>query len=264
MSPRSATIAPWGWIVPAALILAVAAVPVVLTASRSKTISISKTERPRARGIAYERHVLAPAQLPHTIRSEGGRLKAHPRIRPRARTVAAAYFQSPKGHGGGAQPDGAPHPAAPARWQSRPPGGYRVPDAIATFPGGRQVLIEIKCPSPWLTFGEGSPWSAKMQAAFGAQATAFLTWGAAGKNREVRYLFCGLIPPWAAAIIEKLEDHLGVEVDVLEGAYAGTYPPARAFLSAGMFEALTAATLGTLAELAPEELLGAPYDQLED
>lgn len=264
MSPRITTIPPRVWIVPVTLVLAVAAVPLVVTAHRSKAISISKTERPRDRGLSYERHVLAPAQLPQTVQREGGQLRAHPRIQPQPRSVVATYFQSPGGHAGGATPDHTPHRLAPRHWESRPRAGYRVPDAIATFPGGRQLLIEIKCPSPWLTFGAGSPWAAKMQAAFGSQAAAFLAWGAADQQREVRYLFCGLAPPWASAIIEQLEADLGVEVDVLEGAYAGGFPPAQAFLGGGVLEPLTAAALDALAELAPAELLDAPYDRLED
>ena len=218
----------------------------------------------RERGRSYEAHVLAAERLPAEIRGQGGVLQAHPVIEAARIEVDAQYHASPKGHRGGAQVDAAPHSSALARWPAAGRGGIRIPDAIATWPDGRQVLFELKCPSPWLTFGGGLPWAAKMQAAFGSQALAFLAWaGEAQERRQVVYGFCGEVPPWMAAILRDLSQRVGVSIRVRRALHAQGFPMASALTGRALREAMVLAAT-ELQALVPEDLFGPTFDRLED
>jgi hypothetical protein len=104
----------------------------------------------------------------------------------------------------------------------------------------------------------------RMQMAFGSQALAFATWATEGSQREVRYLFCGLVPPWAASILAHVGEQRGVTVKLEQGAYAESYPPVQRFLLSTTADLLTAATLGVVANLPLVDLQGAAYDGVED
>lgn len=218
----------------------------------------------RERGRAYEAHVLAAEHLPRRVRAQGSTLRAHPRLLVPRKEVAATYFAAPGGFAGEVVLDTRPHAQAPATWKSAGRRGVRIPDALATRPDGHEVLYELKCPSPWLTFGEGNPWASKMQAAFASQALAFGLWGREKPNRQVVYGFCGLIPPWAEKSLRDIEMREGVTFIIEEMFYINGFRPAWRFVGAAQREILTEMTLGTLSELALDELAGPTYDAISD
>lgn len=231
-----------------------------LQLTRTRADPSTDTTGHRGRGRSYEAHVLAPQRLPAEIHAAGGSLRAHPVIRPPALELEARYHASPSGFGGGAIPDEAPHALAPQYWPTTGRGGIRIPDAIATWPDGRALLIELKCPSPWLTFTHGLPWAAKMQAAFASQALAFLTWAQAEPNREVVYGFCGEVPPWMTAILRDLSRRTRVAVRARRAMHVQGFPAAQAMMEQLRREATTT----ILETLVPDDLYGPAFDRLED
>ena len=218
----------------------------------------------RARGRRYEEHVFQPGNLPRIVEAQRGTLRLHPVIVVAPATMPARYYAAPRGYDGSVMLDESPHAKAPSTWAAVGKGGTRVPDAIAYLGGGREVLYELKCPSPWLVFSSGNPWSAKMQAAFASQAFAFALWAAADPKREVQYGFCGLPPPWAMQIIEDVRQSTGVDIRVNEAYFIQGFQPAAAFVAQAQRELLAAAALGELEHLAVADLAGAAYDRLSD
>lgn len=245
-------------------ILSMGIVAMTLLTSRpgvrlSTGTSTAAESDPRQRGEDYEDHVLDDAQLPRVVVRARGTLKAHPRIHPPGSRVPARYYQCPDGFDGGAIRDGRPHPSAASRWSSTERAPYRIPDAIATY-GRLQVLHEFKCQNPWLIFAGGLAWAAKMQARFGAQATAFLAWAAERpETREVVYGFCGLASPWARAILDDLKRRFPLaRLRVEEGYFADDFEPAARL----MHRAARAAMLTAIDP--PTQAVGPTYDRLKD
>lgn len=224
---------PLGWVGGACLALAAALLlSSRLPRQREAEVTLARATA-RDQGLTYEQHVLSPGNLPAQVAAVGGHLVAHPRLPVARRRVAARYFAVPDGWSAGATVDERPHRHASRWWWSVGPGGYRVPDAIATGTDGSQTLFEIKCPSPWLRFPGGQIWATWMQTAFASQALAYLTWAAEDPaHRRVHYLFCGLIPPWAEALLRHLEAEVGVGPRVLEAQFSAGFPPARRFVLA--------------------------------
>ena len=246
------------------LLALLATLMVALHLSRTRADPTTDTAGPRARGLSYEAHVLAPERLPAEIAGQGGHLRLHPTTWPPVSAVDAHYYATSEGFRGGAQPDPSPHATAPTHWPSVGRGGYRIPDALAVWPDGREILFELKCPSPWLTFAGGLPWAAKMQAAFGSQALAFLSWASeAPTTRRVVYGFCGEAPPWAAAILRDLARRTRVALRLRRLMHAQDFPAARALVGQALREPLTLAAV-ELEALVPEELFGAAFDRMED
>ena len=124
--------------------------------------------------------------------------------------------------------------------------------------------MELKCPSPWLTFGSGTPWAARMQDAFASQAVAFFAWTAERQNRALVYGFCGRVPPWASEILDRMYHRFGVQPEVVERYYATDFEPAQRFVESAAREVFNAAALGAASELAPEAVVGPTYDLMED
>lgn len=242
------------------LLLAAAMAALHLVRTRADT-KADEAARSRRRGLDYEDHVLEPQRLPYSSRRRGGHIQAHPVIYVPRVEVPARYYGAPGGYDG----ELIPHESQRARpWRSvRIEGSARIPDAIETRPDG-QTLYELKCPSPWLTFSAGTPWAKRMQSGFASQAIAFLTWANQAPNREVTYGFCGWVPPWAQAILEDLSAHLHRPVTIEPVFFGLDFQPAERLMGRTAREVLTAAALGPLAELAPEEVMGAAYDQLKD
>lgn len=226
------------------------------------TTEAEATEDPRQRGLDYEDHVFDDSRLPREIRLSGGELQLHPRLWPPKVSVPARYYRSPQGFDGGALLDRTPHAKAIRDWAAALKGGFRVPDAIATHPGGRRVLYELKCPSPWLTFGGGLAWVAKMQAGFASQAVAFLSWAAQRpERRHVIYGFCGHVPPWALSILKDLRARFPIAtVDIQEAFRAKGFEPGDRLVR----KALRDAMLGALGGFTHAELLGAAFDRMKD
>ena len=222
-------------------------------------------EDPQERGAHYEDHVLAGGRLYKEVSRGGSKLRHHPALFVPLEEIPARYYAVPHGYGGGAVLDTTPHASAARTWASVGKGGFRIPDAIETRPDGSQVLYELKCPSPWLTFDRGSVWAAGMQTAFASQALAYVLWSRADPSkRRIIYGFCGWTPPWARAILGDLETRYDVPIDVQDTFLAVGFKPAHALVGKPVREALTAAALGALADLAPGEVTGAVFDRLKD
>ncbi len=215
----------------------------------------------RARGRAYEAHVLSPSHLPRLVQARRGQLRAHPAVPVPPSEVPATYHASPQGFDGGAVVDAHPHASAPRVWRG---GGLRIPDAIAQLADGREELYELKCPSPWLAFASGSPWAAKMQAAFASQAVAFGIWGTLEPGRQVIYGFCGRVPPWAEAILADLEGRLGQRFEVREAYFLAGFTAGLRMVGQAQREALAGAAWVALDTLSLDAAMGVAYDALPD
>lgn len=216
---------------------------------------------PKERGRAYEDHVFDDERLPAQVQAEGGTLKLHPRIFPPRVTLPARYYKAPSGFDGGALLDPQPYAKAALKWRSLLKGGFRVPDAIASY-SGRQVLYELKCPSPWLTFGEGEAWAAKMQAGFASQALAFFAWAARRPDRRsVFYGFCGEMPPWADAILGDIVAQYPLVPYVIEDRFfMHDFEPAHDLVHRATRDAM----LTLFEEMAPEAIFGESFDRMKD
>jgi len=103
-----------------------------------------------------------------------------------------------------------------------------------------------------------------MQAAFASQALAYFVWAKAGPRRQIVYGYCGLPPPWAVALLGDLRTRFQVPVEIRPGFRATGFLPANGFMRRVVQETLTAAALGAIGDLAPEQALGATYDVLKD
>lgn len=222
-------------------------------------------EDPQERGAHYEDHVLAGGRLFKSIGRRGSTLQHHARIFVPRHEIPARYYAVPKGYAGGAHLDETPHSSAARTWASVGPGGYRIPDAMETRTDGTQILYELKCPSPWLTFDRGSAWASGMQTAFASQALAYFLWAKADPpRRRVVYGFCGWTPPWAQAILNDLEARYGITADVRDTFLAVDFKPAERLVGRPVREFLTAGTMEVLADLAPGEVLGPVFDLRKD
>lgn len=221
-------------------------------------------EDPQERGAHYEDHVLAGGRLYKAVGRGGTTLRHHPHIYVPLVEVPARYYAMPGGYRGGVVRDMTPHESATPTWPSVGKGGYRIPDAIATRPDGTQVLYELKCPSPWLTFDRGSVWAAGMQTAFASQALAYFVWAKEKPGRSIVYGFCGWEPPWAKAILDDLNGRYRVSLSVQASFLSADFKPAERLAGKPVQEVLTAATLQMLADLAPEELTDAVFDLRKD
>lgn len=230
--------------------------------SGSASETDTDVDDPKRRGLDYEEHVFEEGRLPQQIELEGGELKLHPRIFPPRLSMPAQYYRSPEGFDGGALLDAHPHAKAVLKWVSLVRGTWRIPDAIAHFPEGTQVLHELKCPNPWLMFDGGQAWVAKMQAAFASQALAFAAWAAQKPDqRKIVYGFCGRAPPWAEAILGDLRSRFPtVQLDTQDVFWASGFRPAERLVQRAARDAMMIA----LDELSPAELFGAAYDTLSD
>ena len=253
------------------LFLLMAALMAALLAAKSGTrtdpIDTARPHQdPQERGAHYEDHVLASGRLLKEIRRGGGTLSHHPRVFVPQVEIPARYYAMPGGYRGGVVRDTTPHESAASTWPSVGKGGFRIPDALETRPDGSQVLYELKCPSPWLSFDRGSVWAAGMQTAFASQALAYFVWADEDRaRRRIVYGFCGWIPPWAQAILEDLQRRYRGVLFVARATYlALDFPPAQRLAGKPAHEVVTAATLQALADLAPEEVTSAVFDLRKD
>lgn len=214
------------------------------------------------RGVAYEDHVFEEHRLPAEVQAQGGTLRLHPRIFPPRVRLPARFYRSPQGYDSGAVLDRRPLPTSMREWTSLLKGGYRIPDALATYPDGTQVLYELKCPSPWLTFDGGEPWATKMQLGFASQALAFFAWAAKRpERRQVFYGFCGEIPPWASAILDDLSAAYPTVVLEDQRMYkAQGFKPAEQLVHRATRDAMLTVFESEL----PDALFGPVFDRMKD
>lgn len=269
MAPQSAAVAS-GHKPHFGLFLLMAALMAALLAAKSGTradpIDTARPHQdPQERGAHYEDHVLASGRLQREVAREGSTVRLHPRIFVPLVEIPARYFAMPKGHAGDPVAYTQPHESSARVWPSVGKGGFRIPDAIATRPDGTEMIYELKCPSPWLWFDEGSAWAEGMQTAFASQALAYFLWAQENPDRrKLTYGFCGLVPRWSKAILDDLARQFGISVTIRAAFLSADFRPADRLIGKPAQEAVTATAITSVSGLAPRQLTDAIYDRRKD